>query len=219
VKATDARYRSKDSTWVGVSGRARVIAFNPTKVPEAEVPKNVFALTDPTWRGRIGYAPTNASFQSFVTGMRIQAGEARTKEWLAAFKADDPKTFSGNGPVLAAVDEGNVDLGLINHYYLYERGASIGAQGGGQERLHDQRRSRCADQRRRRGHLEEHGGAGRLDSVRQLPAVAGGPEVLPEKTYEYPLIAGVPTAPGLPPLTQIQAPNVDLSNLDTWSRR
>ena len=92
VKAVDAKYRSKDNTWIGASGRARVIAYNPIKVPEAEVPKSVFALTEAKWKGRIGYAPTNASFQSFVTGMRIQAGEAGTKAWLTGFKATTPRS-------------------------------------------------------------------------------------------------------------------------------
>lgn len=216
VKAIDAKYRSKDSTWVGVSGRARVIAYNPTKVPEAEVPKDVFALTDPKWKGRVGYAPTNASFQSFVTGMRIQAGEARTKEWLTAFKANDPKTFSGNGPVLAAVDEGTVDLGLINHYYLYERSASIGAD----KVVAKNAFTTNGDP----GALINVAGVGILKSTKAPAASAAfvnyllspaAQKYFAEKTYEYPLIAGVPAAPGLPPLTQIQAPNVDLSNLDT----
>jgi len=216
VQAVEAKFRSKDNTWVGVSGRARVIAYNPTKVPEAEVPKSVFALTDPKWKGRVGYAPTNASFQSFVTGMRIQAGEARTKEWLTGFKANDPKTFSGNGPVLAAVDEGQVDLGLINHYYLYERGASLG-----QDKVVAKNAFTTNGDP---GALINVAGVGILKSTK-APAASttfvnyllspAAQKYFAEKTYEYPLVAGVPIAPGLPPISQIQAPNVDLSNLDT----
>ena len=117
VRAVDARYRSKDDTWVGVSGRARVIVYNPSRVPDSEVPKSVFDLTAPRWKGRIAVAPTNASFQSFVTAMRIQAGEERTREWLRGLKDNEPKTFPGNLPVVEAVDKGDADLGLVNHYY------------------------------------------------------------------------------------------------------
>jgi iron(III) transport system substrate-binding protein len=216
VKLVDAKYRSKDNTWVGVSGRARVIAYNPQRVPDAEIPKTVFALTDPKWKGRIGFAPTNASFQSFVTAMRIQAGEVRTKEWLTGLKANEPKTFPGNGPVVAAVDEGKVDLGLVNHYYLYERAAAVG-----QDKVMAKNGFTTNGDP---GALINVAGVGILKSTKAPAASAtfvnyllspAAQKYFAEKTYEYPLIAGVPTAPDLPPLSQIQSPNIDLSDLDS----
>ncbi|MCA1691080.1 MAG: iron ABC transporter substrate-binding protein [Acidimicrobiales bacterium] len=216
VQVVEAKYRAKDNTWVGVSGRARVIAYNPQKVPEAEVPKSVFALTDPKWKGRIGFAPTNASFQSFVTAMRVQAGEARTKEWLTGLKANEPQTFPGNGPVVTAVDEGQVDLGLVNHYYRYERAAAVG-----QDKVVVKNGFTTNGDP---GALINVAGAGILKSTKAPASAAAFVNYLlapaaqayfAEKTYEYPLIPGVPTAPGLPSLTQIQSPNIDLSDLDT----
>ncbi len=220
VKAVDAKYRSKDNTWLGVSGRARVIVYNPQKVPEAEVPKTVFALTDPKWKGRIGFAPTNASFQSFVTAMRVQAGEARTKAWLTGLKANEPKTFPGNAPVVAAVDEGQVDLGLVNHYYLYERANAVG-----QDKV---KAKNAFTTNGDPGALINVAGVGVLKTTKAPEASAtfvnyllapAAQKYFAEKTYEYPLLAGVPTAPGLPPITQIQARTSTCPTWTPWSRR
>lgn len=216
VQVVDARYRSKDDTWVGVSGRARVIVYNPTKVPEAEVPTSVFDLTDPKWKGRIAVAPTNASFQSFVTAMRIQAGEARTQEWLRGLKANEPRTFPGNLPVVEAVDKGEADLGLVNHYYIYERGAAIG-----QEKVVARNAFTTNGDP---GALINVAGVGILKSSKEPDTAAtfvkyllaeGAQTYFAEETHEYPLTAGVPTAAGLTPLSDIQSPDIDLSDLDT----
>lgn len=216
VAAVDARYRSKDGTWVGVSGRARVIVYNPTKVPEAEVPTSVFDLTDPKWKGRIAVAPTNASFQSFVTAMRLQAGEDRTREWLRGLKANEPRTFPGNLPVVEAVDKGDVDLGLVNHYYLYERGKAIG-----QDKVVAKNAFTINGDP---GALINVAGVGILKTSKAPGSAATFVKYLlakdaqtyfAEETYEYPLIAGVPAAVELTPLSEIQSPDIDLSDLDT----
>ena len=115
----DARFRDSDGRWVGTSGRARVIVFNTDELSADEVPDSVFDLTDPKWKGKIGLAPTNASFQAFVTAMRLDAGDERTKQWLEELKANDPKFYEKNTPTVEAVASGEIDLGLVNHYYLY----------------------------------------------------------------------------------------------------
>ena len=92
--------------WVGTSGRARVIVYNTDELSEDEVPDSVFDLTDPKWKGKIGIPPTNASFQAFVTAMRLDAGEERTKQWLEELKANDPKFYEKNTPIVEAVAVG-----------------------------------------------------------------------------------------------------------------
>lgn len=113
--------------WVATSARARVIAYDPAQAPEATSMTTVDAVLDPKYKGKVGFVPTNASFQSFVTALRVSKGEAGAKAWLEAFKANEPKAYDNNILVLDAVDSGQVALGLVNHYYWYERVAEKGA--------------------------------------------------------------------------------------------
>lgn len=115
----DAGFRGAKGRWVGTSGRARVIARSTERVSEGEMPESVFELTQPKWKGRVGWAPPNASFQLFVTAMREQYGDDRTKQWLLDMKANGVRDYPKNRPVIQAIADGEVDLGLVNHYYLY----------------------------------------------------------------------------------------------------
>jgi iron(III) transport system substrate-binding protein len=119
LNRVDARFRDDAGRWVGTSGRARVIAYNTDELSAAQVPDSVFDLTDPKWKGKIGIAPTNASFQAFVTAMRLDVGDERTKQWLEGVKANEPKFYEKNLPVVEAAAAGEVQVGLVNHYYLY----------------------------------------------------------------------------------------------------
>ena len=121
----DAKYRSTDNTWIGVSGRSRVLSYNPELVTAADLPKSVFGLADAKWKGKIAIAPTNASFQSSVTAMRLLKGEPATVKWLAAMK-ENAVLFEKNSQILEAVETGQVAAGLLNHYYWYERAAEVG---------------------------------------------------------------------------------------------
>ncbi len=105
--------------WVGFSGRQRVLVYNTDAVDAASLPDSVFDITDPAWNGRIGVAPSNGSFQDFVTAMRATEGDDVTAEWLAALRANDPKIYANNNAIVQAVGRGEVDAGLVNHYYNY----------------------------------------------------------------------------------------------------
>ncbi|PRC47270.1 iron ABC transporter substrate-binding protein, partial [Mycobacterium sp. ITM-2017-0098] len=125
LAAVPSQYSASDGTWVGVSGRARVIVYNPTLAPTP--PDTIDGLLAPEWKGKIGFAPSNASWQAFVTGLRVVRGDAGAEQWLRAFKAQDPQAFENNVAVRDAVDSGQIPLGLVNHYYLYELIQSKGA--------------------------------------------------------------------------------------------
>lgn len=112
------KFRNADGTWAATSGRARVLAYAPERVNAEELPKSIFDLTDAKWEGRVGWAPQNASFQAFVTAMRVLEGEEKAEEWLRGMKANGAKTYPKNTPIIRGLAAGEIDLGLPNHYYL-----------------------------------------------------------------------------------------------------
>ncbi|MBB1009313.1 extracellular solute-binding protein, partial [Dietzia sp. SLG510A3-3B2-2] len=128
TEAVPAEYRAADGTWVATSLRARVLIYDSRTLDEAEVPDTIDAVLAPEWKGRVGYAPTNASFQSFVTALRVDRGDEAAEQWLRDFLANDPQTFENNNALLQAVDAGTVELGLTNHYYWYNSAAEKGAE-------------------------------------------------------------------------------------------
>ncbi|MDE0426544.1 MAG: iron ABC transporter substrate-binding protein [Candidatus Poribacteria bacterium] len=111
-------FRDAEGFWVATSGRARVLAYSSERVKMKELPESIFDLTQPMWKGRVGWAPTNASFQAFVTSLRVQVGEEKTKEWLLGMKANGVKKYAKNTPIIEALAAGEIDAGLPNHYYL-----------------------------------------------------------------------------------------------------
>jgi iron(III) transport system substrate-binding protein len=211
-----ARFRADDGSWIGTSGRARVIVYDPRQVHEQDVPDSVFELTKPRWRGKVGIAPSNASFAAFVTAMRVLRGDAATRDWLSGMRANDVQTFDNNLLILKAVEDGVLQLGLINHYYWYEEVAEKGAAAvpsrlkflpGGDP-----------------GSLVNVAGAGILRGSNQNARARQFVEFLlteqsqsyfAQKTKEYPLVAGVPAVADLPPLESLRSPQIDLSDLNT----
>ena len=111
--------RDDDKRWVGISGRQRVLVYNTDKVAAGELPSSIFDLTEPEWNGRIGIAPGNGSFQDFVSIMRTQVGDDVVAEWLDGLVSNDVQTYAKNSAIVAAVGRGEVDAGLVNHYYNY----------------------------------------------------------------------------------------------------
>ena len=205
--------RSNTGRWVGVSGRARVLVYSPDRVPEDELPESLTDLTDPKWNGRLGWAPTNGSLLTMVTGMRELWGEEQTREWVEGLLANNVTIYPKNTPQVAAVAAGEIDIGLVNHYYLYrfvaEEGEAFPARNhhlpaGGP------------------GSLVMVSGAGILATAENrenaerfvsflLSTVAQ--QYFAGQTYEYPLVEGVNVNRLLTPLDAINAPEVDMADL------
>ncbi len=118
VSQLSPEYVSADNTWVGTSLRARVLVYNTDELTEADLPDDIWALTEEQWRGRVGWAPTNGSFQAFVTALRVLAGEEQAAAWLKAMIANDVQVYPKNTPIVAATGAGEISVGLVNHYYL-----------------------------------------------------------------------------------------------------
>jgi iron(III) transport system substrate-binding protein len=205
--------RSPQGRWVGISGRARVVVYNTERLSEADLPDDIFGFTDPKWKGRIGWAPTNASFQTMVSGMLAVWGEEKTRRWLEGIQANDPRAYPKNTPIVAAVGAGEVDVGFPNHYYLYrflaEHGESFPARNyyfraGGP------------------GALVMVAGAGVLRTSDNKQAAerflefmlsTAGQQYFASQTFEYPLVEGVKTHRDLLPLSEIRRPNIDVGML------
>lgn len=210
----DKKFRAPDDLWTGVSGRARVVVYDPRKVPAAELPASVFDLTQPKWRGRIGVAPTNGSFQAFVTAMLITVGEPRTRMWLEGIKANDPKIYPSNDLIVKAANDGQVELGLVNHYYLFQLQSEIGTD----RTVARNHYTAGTDP----GALVNVAGVGILKSAKHQADAARLVEYLlsepaqrhfADVNFEYPLRPGVPTAAGLPALQPGQGPSINLGDL------
>jgi iron(III) transport system substrate-binding protein len=210
----DERFRDPDGHWVGTSGRARVLVYNTDALSEDELPDSIWDFTDPKWKGKIGFPPTNASFQAFVTAMRLTAGDERAREWLEGIKANEPKLYERNTPVVEAAAAGEIDVGFVNHYYLYvvkeeqpdapvanhyltgdDPGALVSVAGVAVLESSDQPEA---------GHrfvdflLSEEGQRFYATEAEEA---------------EYPLIEGVEPREGLPPLDGLQGPDLQLDAL------
>ena len=208
----DPRYRSDAGAWVGTSGRARVVGYNTEAVPDGELPESIFEFTDPAWKGRIGWAPTNGSFQSFITAMRLTAGEEATRDWVEGIVANDPETFSDNDTIRDAIASGEIDIGFLNHYYI----AEAQAEEGPDYPVASHYTSGDA------GSLVNVAGIGLLESSDAGDAGAEFAEYMlgeeaqthfAENVKEYPLAAGVKEDPLLVPIARIRQPEVELTEL------
>lgn len=113
-----AIYTNSKGNWVATSGRARVLAYSPERVSAEELPASIFDLSAERYRGRVAWAPSNGSFQAFVTAMRVSYGEASTKDWLESMIANETQVYRNNASQVEAIAAGEVDFALVNNYYL-----------------------------------------------------------------------------------------------------
>lgn len=212
LAAVDSQYSAASGKWVGISGRVRVIVYNPALAPTP--PNSIDQLIDPAWSGKIGFAPTNASWQSFVTALRVLRGEDGAEKWLTAFAANKPVAYEKNSAVRDAVNDGKVSLGLVNHYYLFEKIAAEGA-----DKVVAKNQFMAAGDV---GGLVNVAGVGILSSAPHKSAAQKfvdflqsetAAEYFRTKTWEYILTNNAAQAEGLPSLSELQAPSINLSDL------
>ncbi len=205
--------RSTDGSWVGITGRARVVVYGTEAFTEADLPDDLWGFTEPGWKGRVGWAPTNGSFQAMVTALRVGWGEERTEQWLRAMLDNDVQNYPKNTPQVAAAAAGEIDVGLVNHYYLYRFIAEEGE-----------------DFPARNAHLRAAGpGAIVLVSGVSILETADNPEnaeafvrfllskvaqqYFAGSTFEYPLVEEVRPSVLLTPLEEIGQPDITLADL------
>jgi iron(III) transport system substrate-binding protein len=208
-------YRPSNGRWVGIAARATVLVYNKDKVKPSDLPRSIVDLADAKWKGRWAASPSGADFQAIVAAILALHGEAATLDWLKAMKAN-AVVHRGNGNVLKAVNAGQVDAGVIYHYYYH----------GDQSRTGEN--SRNVGQHyfghRDPGAFVSVSGGGVLASSRNKPAAQaflkwvtgkGGQEILRTgNSFEYAVGVGAESNAALVPLTKLDAPPLDPSRLD-----
>ncbi len=208
--------RSADGTWVGISGRVRVVIYNPDRIDADELPDSILDFADPEWQGMIGWAPTNGSFQAFVTALRVTEGDDAAEAWLQGIKDNGAISFEKNGEILAAVANGASSdpvVGFVNHYYLE------------QAKVEDPDISAV-------NHFFTNGDIGGLVNVAGVGVVNTSENqaaahalvrfllseeaqtYFAEETKEIPLVDGMPAPAGVPDLSTITVPEIDLNRLE-----
>jgi iron(III) transport system substrate-binding protein len=212
----DSKYIASDRHWIGVTGRARVFAYRPGAVEV--LPNSISDLTKPAYKGQVGIAPSNASFQAFVTALINEKGAKFAENWLKGLKANDAQIYLKNSAIVEAIDKGEISLGLVNHYYTWEVSEALGRNinvANGFFAPGDI------------GNLVNVSGIGILATSKKVSAaedlinfLTSAPiqESFTEKTHEYSLIPGSKAPESLPDLASIGSPQVDLRSLENVQR-
>ncbi len=216
LEQVEAAYRPAHGKWVGIAARSTVFVYNPAKLPEADLPKSLMDLAGPAWKGRWGASPAGADFQAIVAAVLELKGEAATLEWLKGMKSN-VTAYRGNSAVLKAVNAGQIDSGVIYHYYSFGDQAKTG-ENSNNTALH-------YFKHKAPGAFVSVSGGGVLASSKNkeqaqalLKWITGkdGQDILKTgKSFEYAVGKNAPSNPKLVPLSQLDAPVVDASKLDS----
>lgn len=209
-----ARFAAPDGRWVGLSGRARTVVYNTERIGPDELPQSLDDLADPKYRGRFGLAPTNASFQAHMAAYAAENSLDALTELLDGIVANEPMRYPKNGAIVKAVIAGEVDFGLVNHYYLWREltedpslpGANFFMPGGGASgfvNLAGVGVLRSSDVAHR--------------AVRYLLS-EDSQTYFATETFEYPLRPGVPAATELPALDSLDLGGPEFAAVSTAFR-
>ena len=212
LDAVDSRFEADDGKWVGITARQRVLVYNTEVVDASDLPNSVLDLTGEQYAGKVALAPSNASFQDFVTAMRQVMGDDAARDWLEGMAANNSPTYADNSSIVAAVGRGEIPMGLVNHYYNYRA----------LDEDPDQPSRNYVFPGRDIGALliastvsVVEGTDRRDDAARFVEFLLSkqAQEYFSEETFEYPLAAGVSPTEGLEPLDAVDAPDVDIGAL------
>ena len=205
--------RSADGTWVGFAGRGRVLVYNTDEVAAADLPDSVFDLTGPGYTGRVAVPGSNSSFQDWFTLFRLRNGDDVAIAWLDAMVSNGSRFYPKNGAIVEAVGRNEIQFGLVNHYYNFQKVATNG------------------DAQRSANHGFTPGDDGGLMIIATATVLDSSGEkdaanrllahllsdaqqtYLTNKVYEYPLALGVTPADVLPPVPTDRVGAVDIDDV------
>ncbi|MFY9672658.1 MAG: iron ABC transporter substrate-binding protein [Trebonia sp.] len=215
-KATLAAVPSADSSpagnWVGVTARISALVYNTNALKPSQLPTSVMDLANPKWAGKLGIAPGETDFQPIITSIADTHGSAAALAWLKGVKANaGSHIYPDNETLTSEVNSGQVEIGLINHYYWYRLRAGLGA-GAMHSALHY---FAPGDP----GYVLNVSGAGILASSTHQAAAqkflaflisAAGQRIIAQSdSFEYPLRPGVAANSQLPPLSSLHPDPAD----------
>jgi iron(III) transport system substrate-binding protein len=208
-------FEPSDKDWTGFAARSTVLAYNTKTVKPADVPASLLDLAQPKWKGKVGISPAGADFQAIVSAVLATKGEAATAAWLKGLKAN-ANPYQGNTAVMKAVDAGQIQVGVIYHYYWYKDRAEAGANTKNTA-LHY---FTNADP----GAFVSISGAGVLESskhqaeaqqfVKYLTSPEGQKILAGSGAMEYAIANNAPNDPALKPLSELKPPTVDPATLN-----
>lgn len=208
-------YVAKDGSWIGVTARVRVVAYNPKLIDEKDLPETVLEFAEPQWQGKVGFVPTSGAFQEQAVAIIKLHGREAAEEWLTGLRAFG-KTYTNNMVALKAVENGEIATVLVNNYYWFAL----------------QREKGQLDSKL---HYFSNGDAGGLITIssaavlksskhpREAQALLAymaseeGQRVITQTTAEYPLHKGMVSDRGLKPFDELQAPAItpaDIGNAE-----
>jgi iron(III) transport system substrate-binding protein len=210
-----SQFSPADGDWTGFAARSTVAVYNTSKVKEADLPASIMDFADPRWKGKISFSPSGADFQAIVSAVLELKGEAATKAWLEGLK-ENGKVYTGNNVVLQSVNRGEVDAGIIYHYYWYRDQAESGANSDN-SKLH-------FFGNQDPGAFLSVSGAGVLKSskhpaeaqefVKYLSGVNGQKALADSYALEYTLNPAVPANAAVKPFDELEPPRVEISELN-----
>jgi iron(III) transport system substrate-binding protein len=208
--------RPSSGHWVPIAARSTVFVYNKAKLADDKLPKSILDLAQPEWKGRWAASPSGADFQAIVSALLDLKGNAATLAWLKGMKTN-AAIYRGNGAVLRAVNAGQIDGGIIYHYYWFGDQAKTG-ENSNNTALHYFRNQDP-------GAFVSLSGGGILASSKHKKEAetflrwltgSGGQEILRTGTsFEYAVGNGEASNPKLPPLQDLQAPTIDPAKLNS----
>ncbi|MBN3124081.1 iron ABC transporter substrate-binding protein [Pectobacterium brasiliense] len=209
-------YRPSHGRWIGIAARSTVFVYNPTKFTDAQLPKSLADLAKPEWKGRWAASPSGADFQAIVSAYLELKGEQATQAWLKGMK-ENFTAYKGNSTVMKAVNAGQIDSGVIYHYYRFVDQAKTGENSNNTKLYYFKHKDP--------GAFVSISGCGVLASSKHakdaqafIKWITGksGQEVLrTNDAFEYAVGVNAASNDKLVPLKDLDAPKVDAAKLNS----
>jgi iron(III) transport system substrate-binding protein len=108
-------FKAADGTWYGFAARARVLIVNTELVAEDDLPRSIFDLTRPEWKGRLGIAkPLFGTTATHAACLFAELGPERARRFFLDLKANGVQILAGNKQVARSVADGALAVGFTD---------------------------------------------------------------------------------------------------------